>query len=771
MPKIKYMISKIIKIENVGLFSNGVIRPIDLKKIVLVYAENGRGKSTLAAILRSTSQNDPNIISARKTIDSPDAPLISLLINGVSQNEFKANVWQQHCPWINVFDSEFVDSNVYSGSEVRPDHRQSLLDFALGDEAVELKKKIDQLTHDIEEQTRRRTQSEKILLAYANPFSLDDFITLKGIADAQKQIEALQQKISDAGSIKELTQRKNPSLLSLFEFDANKVFTLLAKQISDLEQNAEDTVKEHIIKHPGVGLEDWISKGLSYQTDTCSMCGQSIAGVDLIRAYKSFFNKAYADLKQEITTIHSYVASHLSEETIKSLNSHMDLNTALIEAWKDKIVFKAPVLNFKETKEKLKASLEAITKLIVAKQRAPLEAIRSKADETQLLEFIKILNDSISEYNETIASQIQQIEEYKKKLTLDDITKLREHVIKITAAGKRNLPEAAKAISDYQTAESTRKRLDGEKEAARKLADTNMKNTLDTYQGAINEHLKSFGAEFTIDQLKSDYTAGRGIPGTAYCLKIRERPVKLGNKTDKGTHCFATTLSEGDKRTLAISLFISKLEADPRLQDKVIVLDDPVSSLDRNRRLESINLIAKLSTKCKQLILLSHDPFFIKEVKGELLKLNPTPDSILLKISRIHGGYSAFDSCDIEDLCSSPYYSHYRLVTNFVNGDTGIYARSAAEAIRPLVEGYLHRKYPEIFPKGIPLGQIIELIKKAAAGSPLSSQQHALSKLVDLNKYASVFHHDTNPGYDTTTTINEAELLKLAKQALEIVYS
>jgi hypothetical protein len=37
-------------------------------------------------------------------------------------------------PDIVVFDSEFVEHNVYSGFEVRSEQRQALLEFALGDQ-------------------------------------------------------------------------------------------------------------------------------------------------------------------------------------------------------------------------------------------------------------------------------------------------------------------------------------------------------------------------------------------------------------------------------------------------------------------------------------------------------------------------------------------------------------------------------------------------------------------------------------------------------------
>ena len=55
-----------------------------------------------------------------------------------------------------VFDAEFVEQNVYSGQEVRPEQRQALLEFALGDQAVKLQKQIGDLTKKISAETAKR---------------------------------------------------------------------------------------------------------------------------------------------------------------------------------------------------------------------------------------------------------------------------------------------------------------------------------------------------------------------------------------------------------------------------------------------------------------------------------------------------------------------------------------------------------------------------------------------------------------------------------------
>ena len=66
---------------------------------------------------------------------------------------YENGAWAGRLSDVAIFDSEFVEQNVYSGFAVRPDQRQALLDFALGDTTVDLKKRIDGIAKSIKEKT------------------------------------------------------------------------------------------------------------------------------------------------------------------------------------------------------------------------------------------------------------------------------------------------------------------------------------------------------------------------------------------------------------------------------------------------------------------------------------------------------------------------------------------------------------------------------------------------------------------------------------------
>jgi len=769
------MILKILELQNVGLLHNATPNgAVDFARVTAIYAENGRGKSTLATVMRACSLRDAGRLHARRTIDSQDVPEISLLVQDGTQSvpiEFKNGVWSGTSPAMIVFDSEFVEQNVYSGLEVRADQRQSLLEFALGDQVVLLKQKVDELTADIEKQTKRRTHAERALTGYAAPYTESEFISLQPIDDAQQQIELLQKRIEATRSAQQLAFRQEPLPLPSFRLDVPALFRVLNKQLQDVEQSAEATVRAHLSKHGVAGLEDWLSRGQDYMSlGECPFCGQSLRGLDLIRAYRSYFNAAYSDLKREVADLEGRIGTGLAESQIGTIEAGVATNTARIEAWKDQLDLSVPSLPTDPLREALKAAREIMMDLVLKKRLAPLESLGSQVDRQTVAGQLATINQAIAIYNAEISAVVTKISDFKKTLATENISVMQAGVKKLEAAQKRQLPEVVTAINEYQDAETKRNQLEGEKLRTREQIDTLMKTTLQQYQDTINTLLLSFGAGFSIQQLKPSYV-GTGEPRTEYVLSIRNKSVKLGSRADILTsHSFATTLSDADKRTLAFAFFIARVKTDPNVGNEVVVLDDPVSSLDRNRRHQTLRLICELAQKCRQLIFLSHDSYCIRDMRERLSDLKPVPVTpAILAIFRVQNGYSAFAPCDIDDVCSSDYYRHHRLVSDYVDGKSTANSRDVAKAMRPLLEGYYHRRFPRRIPRKILFGQIIALVQQAVPPDPLSNLAPIVNELTEVNDYAGRFHHDTNQN-DEVASIVDSELLTYARRALNLIY-
>lgn len=767
------MIKKILKLQNVGLMRDACASgAVDLGRVTAIYSDNGRGKSTLAAVLRACQLSDAGRMNARKTIDSGDPPEVDLLLPTGAHVEFKANTWTGSAPAMAVFDSEFVEQNVYSGFEIRPDQRQSLLEFALGDQTVKLKQQVEQLSQAIKEQTAKRSTAEKTLTGFASPFTVNDFIALQPIPDAQQQIDALRKRIEAAKSAQQLTARQSPVALTPLQFDEQAVFKVLAKTLADVEQGAEAEVQAHLAKHGQAGIESWVSGGQAFlKGNDCPFCGQAIGGLSLIKAYQSYFNTAYEALKAEVAEMEGKVALALADAKVDALNAALATNVARIEAWKDQLPVDCPALDTASVRSALGEVRTSLLGLATVKRQQPLTPVGSAGQAADVAAAVSGINSSIHAYNDKVQESAAKIVQFKSRLATENVPVLEASIKKLDAVQRRQLPDAVAAVTSYGEAETERKKLEGAKTQARAQIDALMQSTLSQYQGAINQLLSAFGAEFSIEELKPTYVGTTGEPRTEFGLRLRNKAVKLGSRADLTSgHSFASTLSEADKRTLAFAFFVARLRADPKLDEVVVVLDDPVSSLDRNRRQESKRLIARLATECKQLIVLSHDAYFVRDLRDRLADLKPAPVPLtLLTLKRVQQGYSAFASCDIDDMCSSDYYRHHKLVADFVDGKPTPSSRDVAKAIRPLLEGYYHRRFPGTIPRKLLFRQIVALSVDPATTGPLINLRPLAQELLDVNDYAGQFHHDTNQSADTVQVV-DAELLTFARRALTLIY-
>ena len=96
--------------------------------------------------------------------------------------------------------------------------------------------------------------------------------------------------------------------------------------------------------------------------------------------------------------------------------------------------------------------------------------------------------------------------------------------------------------------------------------------------------------------------------------------------------------------------------------------------------------------------------------------------------------YTRFATLDIDKECESAYFQHHRLLNEFAAG-TNADTKAASKAIRPMLEGYLHRRFPSLVPKSLMFGQVVVLIRDADAASPL---RHAQSLVAELNGTTSM---------------------------------
>ena len=139
------MLKKFVTIKNVGRFKNfNAIGDVELKRHSLLFAENGRGKTTICTILRSLQSGVGAHVIGRTTLGSTDTPEIKILSDD-STLIFNDGAWNSTLPDIAIFDSTFVSENVFSGDLVGISHKRNLYRVIVGRDGVTLAKKIESL--------------------------------------------------------------------------------------------------------------------------------------------------------------------------------------------------------------------------------------------------------------------------------------------------------------------------------------------------------------------------------------------------------------------------------------------------------------------------------------------------------------------------------------------------------------------------------------------------------------------------------------------------
>ena len=760
------MLERFSEIQGIGLLHEVNGKALACRKATLIYGDNGRGKSTLASVLRSLSTNDPEAITRRQTVDGTLPPKVSLQFSNGRQVTFRSGAWSDSRPKLLVFDSDFIERNVHSGGSVSTDHRKNLLQFALGEPAVLAREAVEVATAAARTASERVQSASQRLLGYHVGMPQAVFEAISPVADADIQIAALQLRIAAAADIASTLAKPIPAKVPVPELRVEEAFQVLRLELRDLHADAEQAVRAHVSRLGNKPmLEGWLSQGQSFgDAAACPYCGQNTEKNDLIQAYQTHFDSAYRRLKEKVADLQRTISSSTNPALLERFDSGVKVAATIGSIWSDRVQ-SAPIMFSPSGAETgLSTIRELLSNLVSSKLSSPTEAFGTQADISKIEELWREVTAPMHIANAAIEATAARIAAYKDGLAKTDAAALARQIGQLKAAKRRHDPAVDDLFKELAAAREASVSAEKTKLSQREALDALMIATLQTYEKAINSLLTRFGAAFRIEGMAANF---RGlVPRSEYGLLLRGRPVAL----EGADPSFSTALSEGDRRTLAFAFFVASALDDPTLGSKTVVIDDPMCSLDLNRKHTTKTVLRQLHSKADQLIVLAHDPFFIRDVRDTFLKENPLAPLSVFGLRLAQGGYSEFAAFDLDRECESAYFQHHRLLNDFVSGLLAD-SRSVAKAIRPMLEGYLHRRFPGRIPKSLLFGGVVVQIRDAKAPSPLVHARNLVEALNEINDYAGQFHHDSNPGSADTVVIVDSELKTFVERALHIVHS
>ena len=651
---------KEISISNFASYKD-VQKLEDLDRVNFVYGANGCGKTTISRLLSVY----------------PELP------------EGCDVVWEKGLVLkAMVFNRDFVEENF------RAEKIKGV--FTLGNDTIELKRKIEQAKGVLDDlkgkHTNLKTQLDGFETQFQeakNEFQAKCWVEIKkryegvfkfafaGGLTGQRQFAELVQKryvdnaergnASDVNDLKDragllfgtdLASRDLPVFVDLTRIRELEMSDLPAKPII----GRSDVDVAQLIKSLGNG--DWVRQGLSYVPKSfgkCPFCQGEISD-DLVGRLESYFDKSF---ELGVAGIRSFY-----EEYSKSLMSV--LNVLEINASKHKEF--GGSADYGRAVNILRQRFESNKEKLEKKISSPSQSVELQP----VSDVVEILNNIIAEVAKKVDAHnkvVQNVASERLRLIGDIwyyISAEGSSWISVFLSQRSKLAVTMKKLTDV--IESTERSIKEQQNELSKLesSQTSVKGTIIK----INNLIRAAGFRgFTLEE----------APENSYVLK-----------RDDGS-LVETSLSEGEHSLVSFLYFYSLLEGSQSTsgisEDRVVVIDDPISSLDADVMFMVSSLIRGLINPLrksaekdlgpiKQLVLLTHNVFFFKEITFVRDKEGGNGHTKYYVV-RKSGGASR-----IEPRTSNPIKTSYELLWREVTRKPDVDLLVIQNAMRRILEYY-----------------------------------------------------------------------------------
>lgn len=749
------MITAFRRIEGVGRYDAARPGKTPFTAFTLVYGENGRGKTTLATILSSLARDDPSLILERRRLGAERPPRIEIEIDG-DVHLFDEDRWRDPCPLLSVFDDNFVAENVCSGLEVDTAHCRNLHELIIGAEGVRLNQALQRAIAEIEERNRALKKLEAQIPAHLRGGApVEAFCAIPPVRGVDKAIAKAERQYAAAEAAAQVQDGPLFEPFRLTPIDAAALEATLARGLPDLEAEAAAHVQRHVAAL-GEGGEAWISDGVARAVrlgrdpetgeNPCPFCAQDLGRSGVIAHYQVYFSEAYAALKTEIAAAEARLEESCGSEPPAAVERALGKALKAINFWER--FTELPEIEFDSDPivDAIEAAWEEISRLLAAKAAAPLEPVAIDAAARAALDLYAEAVTEMTALAATFEEANAELAEIQADAAADDAEEIARRLAELMRAKLRHDPPLAEPCDAYLETLAQKKRFEAARKEAREALDHYQQAVFPRYERSINAFLKRFNASYTLGEVGSRNT--RSGSSCNYKVLINKTAVPL-SKADGPS--FKNTLSAGDRNTLALAFFFAALEHDPERARRIVVIDDPMTSLDEHRTLATRQEIRKLADGVAQVIVLSHDKTFLYGLWEAARR--ETRSGVLVKRVR---EASTLAPWDVTRDAVTEHDKRHALIRDYIDG-RGAEGRAVAGALRPMLETFLRAAYPLDFPPGTMIGQFLKTCRKQArAERPLLSAED-MEELRNILDYANSFHHDTNRACDRES-INDMEL-------------
>ena len=770
------MIQKIEKIKNIGNYQDYVASgDVTLKKINLIYAENGAGKTTLARILHSVSVNAPEIISNHKRINATTEPEVQIKDDKGGVLNFNANHWDRCESNIAVFDTHFVSENIYTGFYINSEHRKQLYKFVLGSIGVDIANKIERVKLIIDNINNEKSKLASQIKIHSKNQDVDKVCSLKPLQRIDYLIKEKKQELKIAQDNTVILKQSSLPLFPQFPFAVNpeEIKLALGFSVDGISKEYLDIVKHHLNKFDtkgSMGMEQWLYTGIQIITKDnkkeCPFCGNNLDGIKLIEGYNQFFSNKYKESVSLTKNLKDLFATISIDQFIEQITSFKKQSENLEKFWTTYLVIKNQKPSIDYDVDKLKFCWNLLNKAIETKLANPLECISNDivdgffAELHCISEKKRVVDEYVTLYNTAISdlkNKTRKEEDIEKELIDLELHKTRfenplnDLCLKYSIINHQlnRLQRINRVLQSKQKEESNQ--------------------VFQLYGKKINYYLKDiFHTKFRISEIKDGGIIGRAKEASLnYTLTFNDIPIEQEGESNIS---FKNILSEGDKNTIAFSFFLEKINTKDDLSNQIIVFDDPLTSLDQNRRNATIHQLILLYQKSEQLIVLSHNLHFLIELNS--ISRIKKVDKKSLRIIKVNDA-SSISEYQIKKDWIDNYQKALQSMKLFLDCPSDENKEDAINSIRISLETFIKLKFCCFIPDpDQTFGTIVRNLQESDCKFNNSDKEYVIDKLNQLVSISWRGHHGSIEERDiyTDKDLTSEEAQNYVRMTYDLLY-
>lgn len=603
------MIEKINSIQNLGIYKNYKKESSlqDFRKYNLLYGWNGSGKTTISRLFR--------IIEKKEILDEYSNIKFDIEIDSQKYSEKNYKSINEN---IFVFNEEFINENINWDEKIN----KILL---LSEDKISESKEYNMLKEEINGNISTKTKGLQKIYSEENEKLIKEYREIeesyskiaKNIKNIFQPIDPMDKEYSTLnktkiqnifntdGKIEEilscsLKKEDVDKLIISINTEKKEIIKYAKKSINKtdfmdlyyrIKENMSKIVTAKVIERlkENSDISNWVYQGLEinrkYRNEICEFCGNTISE-DRIKNLEDHFNDEVDKIKKELKNL----IVELLNYDIKS--DEVVMNKSLFYNEKS---YEIEELNKNITEEIIE--LSEIIKILSQKIQ---EKIDNPFIEVNLNEEDNIEN-ILNKYNEFINSQEKYVEETNNK-TINFEKQSKQIKANLASYYLKDEIQTENIINKNKEYKMNKEKVDLIKEDLDKKL-----SRLNELENALSN--ETLGAEKFNEKL--NIFIGYDELGLKFNKELKGYEIIRKSTNNKASH-----LSEGEKTAIAFVYFLTKLkENSNKIEDSVIVIDDPISSFDNNKLFSAYSSINYEFDNCKQLFVLTHNFNFFKLIR------------------------------------------------------------------------------------------------------------------------------------------------------------